>query len=176
MLQKTDPIEALPFVRMKRARRKGAEAGRDFWHVKPTGDHDADFENGCRYARMALAAMNADADGFPIVSWAIQAMATKGKFGAIEQGFLRELSELARRDLQEIETPLLRAEGTLSAAEMLCNDVHFNRPGREYHAMRELVQSAADHVQAAREALFPGETPGQPRRRVHTERRVLAPM
>jgi hypothetical protein len=61
--------------------------------------------------------------------------------------------------MADAETPLLKLEGILAAAELLCNDAHFNRPGREYHAMRELVHSAADHAQALREALYPRDKP-----------------
>ena len=161
-----DPIAALPFVR---AKGKSKGKGRDFWHVKPTRDHDADHATGRRYARQAIEAARADeaksGDPSPLISWIIRDIAAHRRFHAIEVGFLRELADSATApkkgpDLHRVESALLDLEGTLAALEIVVHTDCFNRPGREFHALSGLVHAAADRAHEVSAALWPDDAAG----------------
>jgi hypothetical protein len=93
--------KALPFVKL-RANDQPLWRPESFWHVEPTGKRETHVRLGRKYARQAIAAMNADHNSHliahiiqDIIKDAIERRGKKGRgrYSAAAQGFLIEISE-----------------------------------------------------------------------------------
>jgi hypothetical protein len=94
--------KALPFVKLK-ANDQPMWFPESFWHVEPTGKREMDVRQGRKYARRAIAAMNADHNSHliahiiqDIIKDAVQREGKKrgrGRRNAVVLGFLSEVSE-----------------------------------------------------------------------------------
>lgn len=93
--------KALPFVKL-RAHDQPLWHPESFWHVEPTGKREMDVQLGRKYARQAIAAMNADHNSH-LIAYIIQDIikeATertgkkgRGRYSPAARGFLIEISE-----------------------------------------------------------------------------------
>jgi hypothetical protein len=179
MLQKIDPVAALPFVRPTKAKRKGALA-RDYWAVEASrrpGDEADDHQRGQVYARQALDAADTAASAFEkdLIPLIIHAMVKKGRFGWVEHGFVAELAERAQRPPPVTDTPLARVrhrrtndradeaflkhEGLVGAALILARGDGFGEPEplpshpAAAAALREVIEVLAESQRDLRRAL-----------------------
>jgi hypothetical protein len=93
--------KALPFVKL-RSNDQPLWRPESFWHVEPTGQREKDVRLGRKYARQAIAAMNADHNSHliahivqDIIKDATERRGKKarGRYSAAAQGFLIEISE-----------------------------------------------------------------------------------
>jgi hypothetical protein len=93
--------KALPFVKL-RANDQPLWRPESFWHVEPTGKREMDVRLGRKYARQAIAAMNADHNSHliahiiqDIIKDATERTGKKGRgrYSPAARGFLIEISE-----------------------------------------------------------------------------------
>lgn len=89
MSDNSDAILTLPFVRNKPGGR-----GRQFWHVKPTGDSQSDYALGHGYADLALGMAVITHDP-SLVAWVITEMGRHPEWRSVELGFIRGIGDLA---------------------------------------------------------------------------------
>jgi hypothetical protein len=89
MVDASELIATLPFVR-----KNPTGAGRQFWHVQPTGDRATDGALGSGYAVLAIDM--AVATGSPLlVRWIIAEMGRNPEWKAVESGFQRVVVDFA---------------------------------------------------------------------------------
>jgi len=95
-------IATLPFVRseLTKQEREKLGAGRDFWHVHPTGRYEVDYTTGEGYAHVLMRYERYErmaGRGFGTLVWIVGAMRRRRKWSGIENGFLATIGKAAAR-------------------------------------------------------------------------------
>jgi hypothetical protein len=89
MSESSEAIATLPFVRPS-----PDGVGRQFWHVEPTGDYQADCALGRGFAVLAVG--TAVASRSPsLIGWVMGEMGRNPEWGSVEIGFMRGVADLA---------------------------------------------------------------------------------
>lgn len=95
MINDDELAEVLPFVHdihpTKNKKNKG-QWGRDWWVVTPSGDEGQDFFTGRAMARTLAEKLGAQAQY--VLRHVVEAIAAKGCYGGIEDGFLSEIGKM----------------------------------------------------------------------------------
>lgn len=86
-------IGALPFVRDGNCNNPG-KAGREFWHVRPTGDDRMDFALGNTLGHQALNCLRKTTFS-PLLGWIVDGMVSCGQFGPVEISFMDVIARAA---------------------------------------------------------------------------------
>ena len=89
-------VEALPFVRNPTPEEVAAgHKGRIFWTATPSGNWQADCDEGAAWARALLDHM-AEHQGRYMLGWVVQAMKAEPRMSGQAVGFLAVFADLAR--------------------------------------------------------------------------------
>jgi hypothetical protein len=89
MSDASEATGTLPFVR-----NNPSGEGHQFWHVKPSGEHQVDYALGHGFAFLALE-MAAAVHNPALVGWIIAEMGRNPAWRSIEVGFIRGVTDLA---------------------------------------------------------------------------------
>ncbi|MEW5728225.1 MAG: hypothetical protein AB1918_10410 [Pseudomonadota bacterium] len=88
-------ITDLPFVRDLKPDNP-EDSGRQFWHVRPTGDDRIDFGLGHTLGCQALNYLRVT-EFSPLLGWVVDGMVRCGQFGPVEISFMDVIARAAIR-------------------------------------------------------------------------------